>query len=134
MRLSGLFRTLKEKTYLSVTFTNSGNSSLLLFPLQLCHSVFIIPFLSQNYKFLYYISCVCMCRILLSAHLFAYTGLQLYSGDYFPRLHLINQRGFSASRDPQQLVLIPSGRSYWVFTPHRLPHLWITCTGSSGRQ
>lgn len=42
MRLSGLFRTLKEKTYLSVTFTNSGNSSLLLFPLQLCHSVFII--------------------------------------------------------------------------------------------
>ena len=33
MLLSGLFRTLKEKTYLSVTFTNSGNSSL-CFPLQ----------------------------------------------------------------------------------------------------
>lgn len=60
MLLSGLFRTLKERTYLSVTFTNSG--------------------------------------------------LQIYSEDYFPWLHLINHRGSSASPDPLQLVLTPSGR------------------------
>lgn len=30
MLLSGLFRTLKEKMFLSVTFTNAGNSSFCL--------------------------------------------------------------------------------------------------------
>lgn len=67
------------------------------------------------------------------SHLSVHTGLQFYSDDYFPSLHLINHWGFSASLD-QQSVLIMSGRFYWVFTPHRLSHLWSACSGSSGRQ
>lgn len=42
--------------------------------------------------------------------------------------------GLSAYLDPRQSVLISSGRFYWVFTPHRLSHLWSACCGSSGRQ
>lgn len=136
MLLSGSFRTLKEKMYLSVTFTNSGNSSL-CFPLQLCHAVFTLrmplffPFKTTNScKML----CACMRHILLSAHLSAHAGLQFHSDDYFSRLRLINHWGLSAYLDPRQSVLISSGRFCWVFTPHRLSHLWSACCGSSGRQ
>lgn len=136
MLLSGSFRTLKEKMYLSVTFTNSGNSSL-CFPLQLCHAVLTLrmplffPFKTTNScKML----CACMRHILLSAHLSAHAGLQFHSDDYFSRLRLINHWGLSAYLDPRQSVLISSGRFCWVFTPHRLSHLWSACCGSSGRQ
>lgn len=96
MLLSGLFRTLKERTYLSVTFINSGNSPL-CFPLQLCSYQIIISMslcfsLSQHYKSL----TLCL-HVSQSAGLSAHTGLQFYSDDdYFLWLHLINHWGSSA--------------------------------------
>ncbi|KAM8734303.1 PRELI domain containing protein 3A isoform 1-T1 [Acanthopagrus schlegelii] len=56
---------------------------------------------------------------------------KLHSDDDSPWLHLMNHLGFSAPRDPLQLVLTPSGRSCRVPTPHRLSHLWSKRTGSS---
>lgn len=103
MLLSGLFRTLKEKMYLSVTFTNSGNLSLYS-PLQFYSLVFTkwIPFFFISLfkvhmlKPYYVYACVNS-----SAPLFAYAGLQFHSDNYFARLHLINQWRFSAPRDLQ---------------------------------
>lgn len=87
MLLSGLFRTLKEKTYLSVTFINAGNSfSLLSF------ETLSLSLTCQIPKHWYHTEAAKLLQLLL----IEFTGVEVYSGDNFPRLHLINNWGSSA--------------------------------------
>lgn len=113
----------------SLTFTNSGNSSL-CFPLQCCPSANpLFPFSFPNLHIWYYIYVLCLHQM-LCIYSSIYIGLQFHSGNHLPRLHLIKPVGILCILGPlNSWFLNRLGGPAEVSPLTAFSYLWSTCTG-----
>lgn len=107
----------------SLTFTNSGNSSL-CFPLQCCPSVFIkrnplFPFSWPNLHIWYYIYVLCLFQMLCIYSFIHRTVVPQWQPPPKATPHKTSGDSLHLGT-PEQVVPQLPGRSCWGFTPHRL--------------